>query len=129
MEFCPFVLSDWSGTYVYGDDSFTFKNNNNIVEFECQGYENVSISFKLLKRANIDLDKTVIDMEIADLTNEKEVEKGADPIYADPAYYNVKFSLEDESDPNYNVYNATFEGYSHYGDTIYVNDVKIVFSC
>ena len=104
-------LASFDGfTYYMGSDIVTWGGTNIATIEESEGFESFTFYFELVDRANLDLDKSVVDY------------------YVDGKYQNVKFEL-DTDDPGFNYYAAEFNCYSDYGKKIEVKQVKLVFSC
>lgn len=97
---------------VGNENGYHFKENNKIASFTSEGWEIFTVSFRVLKRANLDLSSSVIDFTIGGV------------------YDNSKFELYDsDSDELYNYYIASRDFYSDYGKTVTIDDVKIVINC
>ncbi len=111
IDSVPFDPETFSGTYFYGPESITF-GGDYLISFTGTASESVSVAFRLVKKANLDLDASFLSF------------------YLNGTYDNSnKFALEDESDPVYNTYMVQADFYSYYDQTIQVSEIKLVFSC
>lgn len=101
------------GTYLMCSEGLpTFNTSGYIATFESEGWEFLNVEFRILKRASFDEDKSVISYEV------------------NGEYANEKFAYErDDSDEKYAIYSAMIDCSPHYGKTVSVTEVKLVFSC
>lgn len=99
------------GTYIFcSDGDVTFKDGS-FMSFTNDNSQFLNIEFKILKRANVDLDKSIVGYTY------------------DGTYDNEKFEFQEDFDEEYSIYSVGFGWYSHYGAEINITEVKLVFSC
>ena len=112
IDSVPLDPETFSGTYFYGPENNITFGGDYLISFTDTNSESVSVAFRLVKKANLDLDASFLSF------------------YLNGTYDNSnKFALEDESDPVYNAYKVQADFYSYYGKTIQVSEIKLVFSC
>ena len=110
---------DYSGTFAYGDvGAYDFSKEDSLFEIATFDYaEWFSIEFQLIKRANVDLDKSV--MTFTNITTSTTSYPKIRYLSSDDAYNYYSFELSFEDIGNY----------AEYGDILKLESLKLVFSC
>ena len=102
-------LDSFDGNF-YSNDIVTFKQNNKIASFVSGGNGTFTVEFALESRAQVDLSKSVINMTIGG------------------EYANSHMFVELEDD-DYTWYEFSYSFNSHFGKSVTIDSLKIVFAC
>lgn len=102
-------LDSVDGSFM-GPSTTVFGTGGNIVNFTSAQWEVFMVDFFLESRAQVDMDKSVINMKI------------------NGTYNNSKIKLIDE-DEDYKWLQFKCDFYSNYGDSISIESLKLVFAC
>ena len=104
------ISVDDEAYFTTSDGEMTF-GGSSILSFQSEGWESFYVTFRIINRANVDLEKSVISYTV------------------DGGYANVKFTKGGAIDSKYNSYTASVSGAPYYGKTIVITEVKLVFTC